>query len=72
VVADPNPGTIYGPRPVQGNGNVSVPRELWRALGIELGNAEVHFALNPDKPGTLVVIPDSLMADIFEKGWTAV
>ena len=32
---------------------------------------EVHFTLNPDKPGTLVVIPDSLMADIFQKGWTA-
>lgn len=64
-------GVTHGPRPVQKTGNVSVPRGLWKAVGVDPGRGRVHFAINPDKPGTLVVIPDALMADLFQKGWTA-
>lgn len=54
---DPQVDVLHGPRPVQKTGNVSVPRELLRAVGVELGVDSVHWALNPAIPGTIVLIP---------------
>ena len=54
---DPQEDVLYGPRPVQRNGNVSVPRELLSAVGLEPGKDRVHWALNPRLPGSLVLIP---------------
>jgi hypothetical protein len=56
---------LWGPKPVQSNGNVSVPRELLRELGVEPGEHRVHFALNPDMPGTLLVIPSRHLAEVL-------
>lgn len=39
------------------------------ALGIRTGE-QVYLAINPDMPGTLIVVPEPLMAELFEKGWT--
>ena len=59
-----------GPRKIAPKNQVSVPRELLDAIGVQVGEA-VYVGLNPDKAGTLVVIPQKLMDDIFQKGWTA-
>ena len=60
-----------GPRKLQGKGLVTIPEHLQRAVGLQLGD-DVWLVVNPDKPGTLVVIPANVMAEIFKKGWTAV
>lgn len=52
---------FYGPNPVQKTGTVTVPRDLLREIGVEAGD-RVHWALNPDMPGTLVLIPAAMIA----------
>jgi hypothetical protein len=43
---------------------VSLPAELLEQVDLERGG-KVFVALNPDIPGTLLVIPERLMAEIF-------
>ena len=57
-VVDPDVDVLYGPHRVQKINTVTIPRELQRAIGIEPGRF-VHWALNPDLPGTLLLIPSS-------------
>ena len=52
---------VYGPNPIQKTGSVTVPRELMSELGLELGD-RVHWALNPELPGTLLLIPSKMVA----------
>ncbi|MCA1709914.1 MAG: AbrB/MazE/SpoVT family DNA-binding domain-containing protein [Actinobacteria bacterium] len=59
---DPAANVFYGPHRVQSSGTVSIPRELLRELGLQAGTDQAHWVLNPDLPGTLVLIPDSLLA----------
>lgn len=59
-----------GPRKVTPKNQVSIPGELLDAIGAEVGD-EVFFVLNPDRPGTILILPRALMAEIFRKGWTA-
>jgi hypothetical protein len=40
-------------------------------MGI-VGGDDVFFVLNPDRPGTVVMMPRSVMAEVFQKGWTSV
>ena len=58
---DTSADVLYGPNPVQKTGTVTVPRELLREVGLEAGG-RVHWALNPDMPGTLLLIPADMMA----------
>ncbi|MDQ6783014.1 MAG: hypothetical protein M3063_06160 [Actinomycetota bacterium] len=58
---DPAADVVYGPNPVQKSGTVTVPRDLMREVGLEHGD-RVHWALNPDIPGTLVLVPSTLLA----------
>lgn len=53
---------FYGPSPIQKTGTVSVPRALLEEIGVVAGDGKVLWALNPDMPGTLVLIPATLMA----------
>jgi hypothetical protein len=46
----------------QKTGSVSVPRELLREIGVEIGVDSAHRTLNPDVPGTLLLIPSRLVA----------
>lgn len=63
-MVDPNLDVFYGPHPVQAkSGTITVPRELLREIGMELGD-KAQWALNPDIPGTLVFIPNSRLAQI--------
>jgi hypothetical protein len=56
--------TVHGPNPIQKTGTVSVPRDLLREIGIDPaeGGHHAHWMLNPDIPGTLVLIPARLVA----------
>ena len=60
---------LYGPNPVQKTGTVTVPKALLREVGVEAGDG-VHWALNPDVPGTLMLIPAKwlgrAMTDVVE------
>lgn len=38
-----------------------VPRELLREVGLEPGD-RVHWALNPDMPGTILLVPSRMIA----------
>jgi hypothetical protein len=58
---DPAIDVLYGPNPIQKSGTVTVPRELLREVGLDLG-ARVHWAMNPDMPGTLILIPSGLLS----------
>jgi hypothetical protein len=55
------PGVI-GPK-----NQVSFPAELLSAIGVEQGQ-DVWIAVNSDHPGTLVVIPEPLMEQVFRSG----
>lgn len=57
---DPGVDVLYGPNPLQKSGTVTIPRELLREVGLEFGD-KVHWVLNPDIPGTLVLIPSMLL-----------
>lgn len=59
-----------GPGKVGAKNQVSVPAEMLEAIGVQVGE-DVVFVLNPDRPGTILIMPRSLMAEIFRKGWTA-
>lgn len=61
---DPAVDVLHGPNPVQKNGAVTVPRELLHEVGIDPldGAQKVHWALNPDIPGTLLLIPSALVS----------
>lgn len=59
---DPSTDVLYGPNPVQKTGTVTVPRELLREIGVEPGEHRVPWALNPDLPGTVLLIPAVMVA----------
>lgn len=52
--------SLHGPNPVQKSGTVTVPRDLLRAVGLDLGD-RVHWMLNPDMPGTLILVPTEMV-----------
>jgi hypothetical protein len=60
-----------GPRRIAPKQQISVPVELLEAVGVAVGS-NVWLAANPDRPGTLIIIPGPMIAEIFRKGWTAV
>ena len=45
---------------MQKTGTVSVPADLLREVGVE-GGQRVHWMLNPDLPGTLVLLPSTMV-----------
>ena len=60
-MVDPSLDVTYGPHRIQSVGTVSVPKELQMEVGLEPGK-RVHWALNPDIPGTLILIPTASLA----------
>ncbi len=46
----------YGPHSLTRAGQVSIPKEVRRRVGLDIGS-EVYFAEDPRVPGLLVVIP---------------
>lgn len=61
MLVDPSVDVLYGPNPVQKTGTVTVPKPLLDEIGLAPGE-KVHWLLNPDIPGTLLLIPASLVA----------
>ena len=68
---DSSLNVFYGPNPIQKTGTVTVPRELLREIGVEPGRDRVHWALNPDIEGTLILIPAALQARAMEGAFKA-
>jgi hypothetical protein len=61
-VVDPGLDIFHGPHPVGAkSGTITVPRDLLHEIGMEPGD-KAQWALNPDIPGTLVLIPAAQMA----------
>lgn len=60
-----------GPRRVGAKSQVSVPAELLESIGVDVGD-NVWFMANPDRPGTLVMLSREMMAEVVQKGWTAI
>jgi len=59
---DPAIDALYGPYPIgKKTGTVTVPLELLREIGVERGQ-KVQWILNPDMPGTLILIPAAMIA----------
>lgn len=65
-----DPMVPSGPRTVMSKNQVSLPSEMLTLIGVSVGDG-VFVVPNPDRPGTLVIIPKRLMAEIFQKGWIA-
>lgn len=57
----------HGPHRCQKNGTVTVPQRLLREVGVEPGEDEVHWMLNPDLPGTLLLVPSAMVARAVPK-----
>lgn len=49
---------------------LNLPGEYMVALGMSQGE-HVYIGPNPDRPGTLVVVPEAIMRTVLEKGWTS-
>ncbi|MHB1582973.1 MAG: hypothetical protein ACYC0E_04375 [Acidimicrobiales bacterium] len=47
---------MYGPNPIQKTGMVTVPRELLREIGLDVGQ-RVHWMLSSEVPGSLLLVP---------------
>ena len=50
---------------------MTLPDDQLKAVGVGSGDL-VWVALNPDKQGTLVVIPEAVYGEIMRKGWIAI
>jgi len=59
-----------GPRKVTAKNQVSIPDDLLKAIGVHEGES-IWVMLNPDRPGTLVVMSREVMRAVIEKGWVA-
>ena len=59
-----------GPRKVTAKNQVSIPDDLLKAIGVLEGES-LWVMLNPDRPGTLVVMPREVMRAVIQKGWVA-
>jgi bifunctional DNA-binding transcriptional regulator/antitoxin component of YhaV-PrlF toxin-antitoxin module len=57
---------LNGPHRVQSNGNIGIPKKLREAIGVVPGH-DCHWILNPDVPGTLVLIPSKQVARASEE-----
>jgi len=58
---DADHDTPWGAHRVQSNGAITIPTELLQAIGLERGQ-RAHWILNPEMPGTLVLVPSALVS----------
>lgn len=59
-----------GPRKIAAKNQVSIPADLLDAIGVAVGD-DLFIVVNPDRPGTLVLMPRAIMAEVFKKGWVS-
>ena len=48
--------TPYGPKPISSKGQLALPLELLRAVGLEVGD-QVYVMTSDETPGGLLVVP---------------
>lgn len=63
-MVDPSRDVLYGPYPIQKNGTITVPVALLAELGMDKGH-DAQWLLNPHLPGTLVLVPNRMVARIM-------
>jgi len=59
----------HGPRKIGAKHQVAIPAELLEAIGARIGDG-LWFAINPDRPGTLVLLGRAVAVEVFEAGWS--
>ena len=59
-----------GPRRVGERNQITLPADQLSAIGVAPGG-DVWIAVNPDRPGTLVILSEAVLTEVFEKGWTS-
>lgn len=67
VVVDTVPD---GPRRIGERRQVSLPADQLEQLGLGPGD-DVWLMLNPDRPGTMLILGKDVLARLVEKGWTS-
>ena len=60
-----------GPRKIGERNQVTLPADQLAAIGVSPGD-HVWVVINPDRPGTLVVLSRAVYADMFQKAWTSI
>jgi antitoxin component of MazEF toxin-antitoxin module len=60
----------YGPHRVGQNRQIALPADLMKLVRLEPGD-QVYLQVNPELPGTLIVIPVEIATRWFELGRTA-
>jgi bifunctional DNA-binding transcriptional regulator/antitoxin component of YhaV-PrlF toxin-antitoxin module len=62
----------HGPVPIQRKispkSQVVIPSEILDALRLSIGD-DIWWVINPDLPGTAVLMPRRLMEEVFGRGW---
>ena len=49
---------------------LTVPPRVLEALGLVEGQ-DLWVALNPDKPGTFLVMTEAVASEVWQRGWNA-
>ena len=50
---------------------VTLPSDQIKSIGVGPGDP-VWITVNPDRPGSLVILNEESMNEIFRKGWVAI
>jgi len=61
-------GAPDGPRTIGDRNQVTLPSDQLAQVGLR-SRDPVWVAVNPDRPGTLVLMPQEVVEQIFLKGW---
>ena len=68
LVVDAHPD---GPRVIGQRNQVTLPSDQIKSIGVGPGDS-VWITINPDRPGSLVILNEESMNEIFRKGWVAI
>jgi bifunctional DNA-binding transcriptional regulator/antitoxin component of YhaV-PrlF toxin-antitoxin module len=60
--------TPHGPRPISNQGQVSLPKEILAAIGLEPGASAVFVLEHDDPQGSILLIPEAMATDWFRSG----
>jgi bifunctional DNA-binding transcriptional regulator/antitoxin component of YhaV-PrlF toxin-antitoxin module len=59
-----------GPRKITERHQITLPFDQLEALGVDAGDS-VWVSINPDREGTLIVMTNAVMREVFQFGWAA-
>lgn len=59
--------TPHGPKPINPNGQIVLPKEVLRSVGLEPGES-VFVMENEKLKGTILVVPEKMASEWFRAG----